>query len=89
MRRELTIEEVQEILINACSKTDSIRAWAEEHGIPSGRVCEVINGVRLPTTAICDALGLERVVVYRRRRREKSLQNSGDELRQESRGEPS
>lgn len=48
--------------------TASQAQWAREHGISPGYVNDVLNGRREPGKAILEALGLERVVSYRKKR---------------------
>jgi DNA-binding transcriptional regulator YdaS (Cro superfamily) len=40
-------------------------AWARDHNLSPAYVSDVINGRREPGPAILEALGIERVVVYR------------------------
>lgn len=65
----LSDKDVRELLDKACEKTGGQRAWTRLHGLEtqSGKVSEVINGIRPPTPGICRALGLEKMKVYRRK----------------------
>lgn len=47
---------------------DNQSAWARSRGISPSYVSEVLAGRRDPGKLILDALGLERVVTYRRKK---------------------
>ena len=42
-------------------------AWAREHGVATAYVSDVLKGRRDPGAKLLDALGIERIVTYRRR----------------------
>lgn len=58
-------EDVRTMLKKACEPLQSV--WAKEHGCAPSYVSDVLNGRRDPSPAILSALGLERVVSYRRK----------------------
>lgn len=43
-------------------------AWAKQNGVSASYVSDVLAGRREPGKLILDALGLERVVTYRRKK---------------------
>lgn len=43
-------------------------AWAKAHGVSPAYVSDVLAGRREPGKLVLDALGLERVVTYRRKK---------------------
>lgn len=43
-------------------------AWAKKHGVSAAYVSDVLAGRREPGKLILDALGLERVTSYRRKK---------------------
>jgi hypothetical protein len=54
------------LLREACEKHGSMASWAKANGISLGYVSDVLKGNRLVGSKIADALGLERVVRYRK-----------------------
>ena len=62
----MTADEVRALLREACRKAGSQSAWAEEHDMSTTLVSDVIRGRREPGDKVLAALGLERVVTYRR-----------------------
>lgn len=58
--------DVRKHLASQAKPTQS--AWAKKHGVAAAYVSDVINGRREPGKAILDALGLERIVTYRRKK---------------------
>lgn len=61
----VTEQQVIERLRAACEKAGSQKAFAEAHGFTAGYVHDVLHARRPPADRILDALGLERVVIYR------------------------
>jgi len=59
------VDPVEE-LRQACADAGSMARWADFHGITESYPCRVLRGEIGPGPAILDALGLERVVTYRR-----------------------
>lgn len=57
-----------EILRKAVAAAGSQSAWAERAGITAQYVGDVLRGKRQPGASICEALGFERVVLYRRKK---------------------
>lgn len=62
----MTPETVRKILRKACGKAGGQRTWAAAVSISPPHVNDVLHGRREPGPAICRALGVERVVTYRR-----------------------
>ena len=60
-------EQVIDLLRAACVKAGSQTAWATERGIATAYVSDVLKGRREPGAKLLDALGIERIVTYRRR----------------------
>lgn len=56
---------VEKMLRDACTEAGGQSAWAEKNGLSSQYVCDVAKGRRAPGKAILDALGLEKMVIYR------------------------
>lgn len=63
-RKRLTTEDVRTQLIKACEAAGNQAAWARAHGLSVPYVNDVIRRRRDPGKAICDALGLEKIVTY-------------------------
>lgn len=59
----MTASDVRAMLKRACEKAGSNRAWALARDLSPAYVGDVLNGRRDPGPAICEALGIERVVV--------------------------
>jgi hypothetical protein len=62
----MTIEQVQDMLRSECDKAGGQKAWGDARGISAQYVSDVIAGRRLPGSKVLAALGVERVVSYRR-----------------------
>lgn len=58
-------DDVRRLLAQACEAAGSQRAWAEQNGLSSAYVNDVVTGKREPGAAILQRLGLEKVVIYR------------------------
>lgn len=56
------------LLARECGRADGIRPWAGRHGIDHAFVWRVLNGKKDPSDRVLDALGLERIVTYRKRK---------------------
>lgn len=65
MPREMTQIEVVNALKKAVGASQN--AWAKSNGLVTSYVNDVINGRRGPSPSILKALGLEKVVTYRKR----------------------
>lgn len=60
---------VRRLLAEQVQKEGSLRAWSAKYGAAEASfLWRVINGQREPSEPILDALGLERVVSYRKKR---------------------
>jgi len=59
-------ERISELLAAECIKAGSQIAWAKAHGVSGAYVSDVLAGRRDPGEAVLKALGLERVVIYRK-----------------------
>lgn len=60
-----TIDPLAE-LRRAVAAAGTNRQWALAHGLSRAYVGEVLNGKKEPGPVILEALGLEKVVIYRR-----------------------
>ena len=56
------------LLIRACEQAGSQAAWAKAHGVSAAYVSDVVNYRKSPGSKIVEAMGFERVTVYRRRK---------------------
>ena len=63
----MTLDDVRELLRQECERAGSQVAWAKAHGMAAAYVSDVIHGRRDPGGKLLDALGLDRVVTYRKR----------------------
>lgn len=61
----MTQDEVRSMLKSSCVPNQG--AWAKAKGLVPSYVSDVLNGRRDPSPAILDALGLEKVVTYRKK----------------------
>lgn len=68
----MDIKQVRDILRRECEKAGSAKAWAQSAGLSGAYVSDVLNGRRDPAEAILSALGIERVVSYRRRKEDRA-----------------
>jgi hypothetical protein len=59
-------QDVRRLLANQCQAAGSQKAWAEANDLSSAYVCDVLIQRRDPGESILAALGLERVVTYRK-----------------------
>lgn len=64
----MTEQEAIEYLRNACQKAGGQRQFAELHGFSTGYISDVLAGKRALADRILIALGIERVVTYRKKR---------------------
>lgn len=62
-----TTDRVIEALRKACDGAGSQAAWASQNKISTAYVSDTLNGRRDPGDAILDALGFERVTLYRKK----------------------
>lgn len=62
----ITGEQLRGMLERECKAAGSQSAWADLHNVTPQYVCDVLKGKRAPGSAICEALGLERVLMYQR-----------------------
>ena len=61
----LTVEDVVELLRRDIDRVGSQSEWARQTGIQRPELSRVLNGHRLPSSSICEALKLKRVLVRR------------------------
>lgn len=67
-KRELTKDELIQVLSDACFAAGGASHWAKSVGISKQYVSDVLKGRTLPGDAICRALGYERVpTTYRKK----------------------
>jgi len=62
----MNLSAVLRLIRRECDKAGSARAWAASIGVSGVYVADVLAGRRDPGPAILRALGVERVVSYRR-----------------------
>ncbi len=62
----MTKDRVVAALRAACAEAGSQQAWASKSGLSIGYVCNTLKGRRKPGAKLLAALGIERVVTYRR-----------------------
>jgi DNA-binding transcriptional regulator YdaS (Cro superfamily) len=62
----LTVDDVRQKLREVCREAGSENAWAKANGVSQAYVNDTIRGRREPGASILRALGLERVIQYRR-----------------------
>jgi DNA-binding transcriptional regulator YdaS (Cro superfamily) len=63
----MTEKEVIERLRIACQNAGGQKAFAKLHGFSAAFVSDVVNGKRHPSDRVLEAIGLERVVTYRKK----------------------
>lgn len=59
-------DDVRSLLRRAIATESTAKAWADKNGVSPQYASDVLNGAREPGEAILKALGLERVVTYRK-----------------------
>jgi predicted metallopeptidase len=64
---DMTATDVLAELENAIARFGTTKAFAAKHDLSPQYVTDVLKGRRAPADSICYALGLDRIVVYRRR----------------------
>lgn len=62
----MTEDDVRRLLGDAVREAGSAKAWADQNNVSAVYVGDVLNRGKAPGEAILKALGLERVVTYRR-----------------------
>ena len=62
----LTADHVRETLVAACQMAGSQTAWAGLHSLSPAYVSDVIHGRREPGASVLAALGIEKIVRYRK-----------------------
>lgn len=67
MVASMTADDVRELLRRSCHDAGSASAWAKANGVSPAYVSDALNKQREPGPAICEALGVEREVRYRKR----------------------
>ncbi len=71
----MTMDAVRKLLLREAKKcqvyanTSGVSAWCTANGVAKARASEFLNGKRLPTADILNALGLEWQVMPKRSRR--------------------
>lgn len=71
----MTREQVLALLRRECARAGSQAKWARAHGLSPSYVADVLSGTRdLVPGRLLEALGVERVVGYRRVRRDEMTQ---------------
>jgi hypothetical protein len=62
----MTPDDVRTMLRRACREAGAAVSWAKAHKLSPAYVSDVLNGRRDPGPAICDALGIEAEMTYRK-----------------------
>lgn len=62
----MTENELRKLLRQSVDRAGSQAAWAEANNVSCPYVCDVLKGRRGPGEAILIALGMEKIVSYRR-----------------------
>lgn len=62
----MTVDDVLVALRNAISVAGTTKAWALQHGFAPSYIGDVLGRHRPPSDRVLEALGLEKVVTYRR-----------------------
>jgi DNA-binding transcriptional regulator YdaS (Cro superfamily) len=65
----MTLHQVLALLRRECDKAGGQAAWAKAAGVSPAYVSDVLQGRREPGEGILRPLGVEKVVTYRRARR--------------------
>ena len=63
----LTADQVRALLREACSAAGGQAAWARDKGFTQAVVNKTVCGLLSPSKRLCKTLGLEIVVLYRRK----------------------
>lgn len=64
-KRELSVDDVRRLLADACSASGGQKSWGDKHKVSQTYISVVLSGRTEPGPAILEALGLERVTMYR------------------------
>lgn len=62
----MTLDDVLNLLLAECEKAEGRKRWAEAHKLSPAYVSDVLNRRREPGKKILTALGVEKVVSYRK-----------------------
>lgn len=62
----MTIDQVKRMIRTQCAKAGGQGQWANQNRLSAAYVSDVLNGRREPAGKLLDALGLERVVTFRK-----------------------
>lgn len=62
----MTPDQVRQLIVVQCRKAGSQIAFAKRIGVSAPYLNDILRGKREPAATICDALGIERVVSYRK-----------------------
>ncbi len=73
----MTLDEVLALLAKQCERAGSQVAWAKANGVSGAYVSDVLARRREPGESILAALGLERVVTYRKAPKKALKQTDG------------
>lgn len=60
------LAELQAHLAMECARVGGVRTWAELHGFEYSSVRKMVYGYYWPSRRLCEALGWERVLQFRR-----------------------
>ena len=63
----MTVEQVRTLLRKRCAAAGSMTTWAGENGVSIAYVSDILAGRREPGESVLTALGLERVISYRKK----------------------
>jgi DNA-binding transcriptional regulator YdaS (Cro superfamily) len=62
----VTSDGIRKLLLAACNEAGGQRAWAHANGVSDAYVTDVLHGRREPGPSICNPLGYEREIQYRK-----------------------
>ena len=61
------IRQIMELIMSECDIEGGIRPWADARGLHPSIIDKFLAGQRGPAPQLLDALGLEKVVVYKKK----------------------
>lgn len=64
---DLSDKQVVAMIREACEVSGGQKPWADRHGFSTGYLNDVLQGRRHPSRKVLDAIGVVRIVTYRRR----------------------
>jgi hypothetical protein len=80
----VTLDEVRKLLLRRAKgasryrNATGVKAWCKVNGVANSHACEFLNGKRLPTSDLLEALGLEWRVMRKAPRLMTDSETNGD-----------